>query len=495
MEEQEHIVREEAPIKKQLVSGVLYTSIAKYSGMVITIVVSAVLARLISPEDFGVVTIATVIISFFSIFSDLGIGPAIIQNKRLNDRDLSSIFTLTVWTGVIISLLFFGASWIIGRFYASRILVPVCQLLSLNLLFASFNIVPNGLILKNKRFRFVAYRMFVIQLICGIIAVSAAFCGAGVYALLINPILSSVIVFIVNYREYPQKLRLRMEKVSLMKVYSFSAYQLLFNVINYFSRNADKLLMGRYINMRELGYYDKSYRLMMLPLQNISFVITPVMHPIFSELQNDFGKLSDSYLKVVKFLSFIGFPLAVVLYFTAKELITLIFGSQWGPSIPVFEILSLSVGIQVILSTSGSIFQAANSTKNMFWCGVFSSIMNVGAICLGIFGFHSMEAVAWCIVASFFVNFVQCYYVMYYYSFKMSWIPFWKSFISPLKVTVLIAVALFLMSRYLPAMNDFVSLMMKGIVSLLILGGYLQVSGEVDVVGKVKEHIHGKTGR
>ena len=178
-----------------------------------------------------------------------------------------------------------------------------------------------------------------------------------------------------------------------------------------------------------------------------------------------------------------------------KELITLIFGSQWGPSIPVFEILSLSVGIQVILSTSGSIFQAANSTKNMFWCGVFSSIMNVGAICLGIFGFHSMEAVAWCIVASFFVNFVQCYYVMYYYSFKMSWIPFWKSFISPLKVTVLIAVALFLMSRYLPAMNDFVSLMMKGIVSLLILGGYLQVSGEVDVVGKVKEHIHGKTGR
>ena len=328
-------------VRKQLTSGVFYIAIAKYAGIVISLAVSGVLARLLSPSDFGIVAVATVIITFFSIFSDLGIAPAIIQYKKLTGEELNGIFSFTIWSGLAVSLLFFGSSWLIASYYDSPQLVRICQFLSVNLLFAAMNIVPNALLYKQKRFRFIAMRNLCVQGSVGTIAVIAALSGAGIYALLINPIVSSIVLFIVNLREHPLRVRWTAGLQPLRTIFAFSAYQFSFNVINYFTRNLDKLLIGKYMGMSPLGFYEKSYRLMMLPLQNITNIISPVMHPIFSDFQHDLRKLSESYLKVVRVLAWIGFPLAAVLYFTAPELILLIFGSQWEASVPVFRILAL----------------------------------------------------------------------------------------------------------------------------------------------------------
>src|SRR5699024_4389501 len=103
---------------------------------------------------------------------------------------------------------------------------------------------------------------------------------------------------------------------SIRKIFKFSAYQFIFNIINYFSRNLDKLLIGKYMGMSPLGYYEKSYRLMMLPLQNITHVITPVMHPIFSDYQHDLNHLAGAYEKIIRLLAFIGLPLSVFLWFS-----------------------------------------------------------------------------------------------------------------------------------------------------------------------------------
>ena len=142
------------------------------------------------------------------------------------------------------------------------------------------------------------------------------------------------------------------------------------------------------------------------------------MHPVFSNFQDDPLKLALSYEKVIRILAFIGFPLSVLLWFCAKEITLILFGDQWLPSVPVFQILSLSVGIQIILSTSGSIYQAANDTKSLFICGVFSALLNVSGILAGIFIFKSLEAVAWCICATFAINFIQCYVWMYKVTLK-----------------------------------------------------------------------------
>ena len=328
-------------LKQQLFSGVFYTALAKYSGIVISLVVAGVLARLLTPDDFGIVAIATVIIAFFSIFTDMGISPAIVQNKALTEKDLSDIFSFTLWMGAGLSVLFFAASWPIAAYYESPILRTLCQLLCVNLFFASATIVPNALFFKNKEFKFIALRSFAVQVASGTAAVIAALNGAGLYALIISPILSSILLFIISLKRYPQHPAMTLGWGALRKIFSYSAYQFLFNVINYFSRNLDKLLIGKYMGMSELGYYEKSYRLMMLPLQNITQVVTPVMHPIFSDYQNDLNRLASAYERILRLLAFIGIPLSVLLFFTAEEVTLIIFGQQWLPSVPVFRILTL----------------------------------------------------------------------------------------------------------------------------------------------------------
>lgn len=474
-------------IKQQLVSGVFYTALAKYSGVFISLFIAGVLARLIPSEDFGVMAVATVIIAFFGLFTDMGISPAIVQNKSLTKKELSDIFSFTLWTGAGISLAFFGASWVIADFYDSPVLRTLCQLLSVNLFFASVTIVPGALFYKNKEFKFIAIRGFLIQIIGGAAGVIAALHGAGLYALILSPILSAILMFVISYKRYPQKLRFTLGLTAVRKIFSYSAYQFLFNTINYFSRNLDKLIIGKQFNMSELGYYEKSYRLMMLPLQNITQVITPVMHPVLSDYQNDKERMASAYERIVRFLAFIGLPLAVLLFFTAEEVTLIIFGDQWMPSVPVFRILALSVGVQVILSSSGSIFQAAGDTRSLFVCGLFSAVLNVAGILLGVYYFGSLTAIAGCIVVTFTINFAQCYWLMYRVTFRRSLWLFVKQLISPLVVSALIAACLTPLSYVMEGMNIFLTATAKGIVSFIIFGGYIQLTHTYDIVGKLRK--------
>lgn len=473
--------------KKQLVSGVLYTAMAKYAGIVISLVVTGVLSRLLSPDDFGVVAIATVIIAFFGIFTDMGLSPAIVQHRELTEKDLSNIFSFTLWSGVSMSVLFFAASWPIANYYNNEILRPLCQWLSINLLFASVNIVPNALFYKHKEFKFIAIRSFAIQTTVGVIAVVAALCGVGLYALLINPILSGGLIFAISFRRYPQQIRYTLGLSTIRKIFGYSAYQFLFNIIVYFSRNLDKLLIGKFMGMAPLGYYEKSYRLMTLPLQNITQVITPVMHPVFSDFQNDRTRLASSYERIVRLLAFIGLPLSVWLFFCSTELMVIIFGTQWLPSVPVFRILSLSVGIQVILSSSGSIFQAAGDTRSLFICGLFSAVLNVSGILLGVFYWGTLEAVAWCISVTFTLNFVQCYHQMYRVTLKRSLNPLLNQLGSPLLLCALCVLILLPLSYGLARCNALVSIALKGIIFLIISAGYIQATHEYDIIENAKQ--------
>ena len=199
------------------------------------------------------------------------------------------------------------------------------------------------------------------------------------------------------------------------------------------------------------------------------------MHPIFSDFQNDLQRLGAAYERILRLLAFIGIPLSVFLFFTAEEVTLVIFGNQWLPSVPIFRILALSVGVQIILSSSGSIFQAAGDTRSLFICGVFSSALNVSGMLLGIFQFGTLEAVAWCIVSTFCINFIQCYWQMYRITFRRSAWPFIRQLISPFIISILIALALIPMQYALEGMNIFVTIIAKSIVSFIIFGIYIQM--------------------
>lgn len=472
-------------IKRELLSGVFYIAVAKYSGILIQLLVTAILARLLSPADFGVVAVATVFIAFFNILSDIGIGPAIIQNKELTQIDLEHIFSFTVYIGILLSAIFFLCAWSIANYYNNDILVPICQCLSLSIFFYCVNIVPLNLQYKYKRFKFTAFTTLAAQITAGAFAVVGAYKGMGVYALVMIPIVSSVILFCIYYKHERLHLFLRIEVKSLMKIMSFSIYQFLFNIINFFSRNLDKLLIGRFISMSSLGYYEKSYRLMLLPLQNITFVVTPVMQPIFSSLQGDLFDLGEKYKKVLCFLAYISFPLSALLFFIARELILIVFGSQWEAAIGPFQILALTVSMQVLTSTAGSIYQSANATKELFISGCWCAFFMVTSFCITIFCWGNIEAVAYGFLVAQIANTIQCFYLLFR-TLNYPIINILKVLVKPFLIGLILFAFLFVGKWLLSIENIFLALLLKSVFSLIITLVLIQLLSGYDLLNYIR---------
>ena len=465
-------------IKQEMISGIFWTAVQKYSGLVVQLIVTAILARLLSPEDFGVVAVATVLIAFFNLFTDMGIGPAIIQKQDLTQEDLNSIFSFTIWGGILLAVLFFLAAYPIGVFYKEDSLTFICQLLSVNLLFAAWNIVPNALINKNKRFKFIAERTLLLQVICGIISVVAAYQGLGLYALLISPILTSIGVFILNYRQYPLQFSWQIQTDALKKIFSYSSFQFLFNFINYFSRNLDKLIIGRLFSMNELGYYEKSYRLMMLPLQYVTNVITPVMHPILTSLQDDYKSLTEKYNKIIKLIATISFPLGVFLYFAADNIIYIVYGDRWEKAIPVFQILALSLPLQMILSTTGAIYQAAGKTNWLFYGGLSNTCWTVRGFIIAAVYFRTIESMAWAWDITLLINAVISYGILYRVVLKQSVKGMLKLYILPMQTALFLAILLFGLKCIELPNDPILQFLSKSFVSFIFCIGFIQITGQ-----------------
>lgn len=429
--------------KKDLISGTAYTAIAKYLGVIISIGITAVLSRLLTPDDFGTVAIATIIIGFINILTISGFSTAIIQDKTLSNSDLESIFSFSFYLSLITAILFFLISPIIASFYHDKNLKIICYFLSIYIFFSLLNLLPNALLFKNKKFKLIAYRTIAVQSILGLISIIGALSGMGIYALLINPIGSSVFLFIISYRIYPIKLHYSFNLEPIRRILPFSSFQMGYNVMNYLYRNLDKLLIGRFMGLNLLGYYEKSYRLMMMPLDNISQVINPVLHPLLSEFQDNPTFIFDKYKTVSRYFAYIGFILSSYCFFCSNEIILILFGSQWEESIPVFKIFSLSIGIQLLQSAIGSIFQATGNVKQLFYAGIWAFICMIIAIIFGIVS-HKLTILATYIVIAFYIIFFIYHYYLIVRVMASNMVAFIKELINPVSVSLIISSALYL---------------------------------------------------
>ena len=450
-----------ASVKKELTKGVFWIAVAKYSGIVIQLLISAILARKITPAAFGTVAIAMVVLHFLSILADIGIGPAVVQYKQLTKQHLNSLFTLTIYLGVALTVALYLLSGVIAEYYENVTLQHVCQWMALVIFFQSLNVVPNSLLRKDKRFRTIAIRTLLFQVLSGSVAVWGALNGWGIYALLVSPILTSVGLFFVNYYDYPLCFVCKLSNEAIKMVASFSFFQFAFSFCNYFSRNLDKLIIGKYFNMTQLGYYDKSYHLMMLPVQNIAYVIDPVLHPVLSTLQSDKHDLAIKNRKLAVLVSVLSFPIGLILYFCSGELITIVYGDQWDAAIPVFRILALSLPLQMILSTNVPLFQAAGKTNHLFFSGILNTSFTVTGFLVAIYLNDTIEAVAWSWDITLTINFINTYLILHVFTLKERYLPYLSALIPQIVNSILTFVVLSLASTLLTELPLIVSLVCK----------------------------------
>ncbi len=447
--------------------GVAYTALAKYSNLIVSIVLGMLLSRLLTPNEFGIVALVTVFVSFFTLLSDIGLGPAIIQSQTLDDEDIESIFAFSLVFGVLLSIVFFLLGPTISVFYGDKKLINVCRLLSITILFYSFQIVPNSLVQKKMNFKKIGIINVTVQIFTGGIAIFMAYRGFSYYSLVIKSILDGVLTFAAFYLINPVKFKFQIKINSIKKIAKFSFFQFLFNFVNYFSRNVDNLLIGKFISPTQLGFYDKSYRLMLLPIANLTHIITPVLLPIFASQNEDVNIIFNTYIKMIKVLSYIGFPLSVFLYFTSSEIIQILYGINWQQSIPVFKVIALSIGIQMVLSTSGSIFQVLNRTDLLFVSGLLSSITMITGVLYGVFIGKSLVDVGYGLNVAFFINFFQAFYLLIKIALKKSFLKFLKILIFPVLISLLLSICLYLFNYFIVT-NNIIALMTKALISIFV---------------------------
>lgn len=468
-------------IKRNIKRGLFWTAIDKYSGQIVGIGISMILARLLTPYDYGIVATATVFSSFISIFTSIGIGPAVIQRKDLSQDDLNGIFTFTILVGLVCGGIMFGSSWLVADIYDNEILVPVMQLLSITVFLGALNMVPSALMSKNLRFREMATRSLAFQIVFGIAGIISAFYGGGVYALICPPIASLLCTFLYNNHFYPVKISRTLSLTPIKKIFSFSSYLFLFELFNYFSRNLDKMLIGKYFSASALGYYEKSYRLMQLPLQNITAVVYPVLQPVLSSLQDDFKDMASKYTRIIAMISLIGFPICGYLYCCASEIILVMFGNQWILAIPPFKILALSVPFLLIANPTGPIFLACNASKSLFYTGIINTSVTVSGFLIAALTFNSIEAIAWGWTITLIINTVNTYYRLYIRVMGVSLWPLLKTIIHPFICTIIVVSILYSYAMIPYQIPLFFSLLIKCILAILVALTYYFCAGMLNI--------------
>lgn len=459
-------------VYKELQSGAIFIFISRYSNILIQIGVMSILARLISPEDFGVIAISMIFIMFFTQLSDAGLGTAIVQKKELTSLDINTFFLTSVFQGLFLSLIFIISIPYISMFYEVPFLEEILYALCICIFFFSITTVPDALNKKFKRFKQLGYISVISNITTGTIAILIAlYSDDKIYALIVKVILDSVIILVLNFLISRLSLKMEFSLKVLKEVFNYSLFQFFYNTAHYFSRNIDNLFIGKYLGAASLGFYDKAYRLMIMPVQNLSNVISPVLHPVLSSFQDDKKQVVSVYLNLVKFLSLIGFPLSIYLYYAAPEIILIVFGDNWESSVIPFKYLALSVGFQMIISSSRSIFQTSGNTKALFMSSMISIVLLTLFFVYGTYKSYNLNEFSVLVLISYICSFFVTFTILFHYVLKVRVLSFLKVQLNSVLISFSIAVCIYFL-RQITIENIFYSLMYKtisvGVVYLIV---------------------------
>jgi len=466
-----------------LKKAAVINAIGKYSTVIIQLIVTAILSRVLTAEDYGVVAVVTVFSTFFMTLSNMGFGTAIIQNKSLTKEDIDNIYSATVYISLALSLIFALLSFGIAWFYKDNLYIPVSMLLSISLFFNSMNMVPNGVLNRNKQFVTIAVRTVVVYVAAAVIAIILAKLGLRYYALVFQTIFSALFTFIWNFASVRPKFHAKVQMESIRKIANYSGYQFAFNFVNYFAANLDNLLTGKFFGAAELGYYNKAYNLTLYPINNLTGVISPVLHPILSDFQSDKNTMYAKYIKIVKLLALLGCYAEAACILAGREIIYIMFGSQWESSVICFQLLSICIIFRMINSSSGAIFQSLGNTKLLFQNGLLNTVISVIAILTGIFFFGDIKGLSICVGVAYVLHYLTASTMLIKDGFDDSLMKYYKDLSKEVIIFIVMmaACALGIFTDMLSIENIYISFIIKGVYLTVLFVVLLIVTKEYHI--------------
>jgi len=371
-------------LKESAVSGLKWTTASKIGQQTLQFSTLIILARLLLPEDFGLMASAMVVIGFVNVFRDLGLSAALIQKQNLSDELFSSVFWLSVAIGLIMMLALIIFSPYIADFYNANVLVPILQVLSLSFLFSSLSAVQQALLEKELKFKIISKIELFATFLAAVTGITMAILKFGIWSLVLQNLVFTFTVSSLFWIRLSKRPKFFFKWREIKSIYNFSANLAGFNILNYFVRNADYILIQKFLGEQQLGYYTLAYRLMLYPLKNITAVMTRVMFPLLSKIQNDNKRFRDIYLKLVNTISLLSFPLMLGLVAVSDNFVIVVFGAKWEPVTTLILILAPLGLLQSIYTPAGIIYQAKGRTDWWFRWGLLTGVLFVTAFWIGL---------------------------------------------------------------------------------------------------------------
>jgi len=439
-----------------------------------------VLARILTPADYGMMAMVVAITGFANIFIYLGLSTATIQKAEINHAQVSTLFWVNAGFGALVTLLVAAISPAVAWFYHEPALVGIMLTLSLNFLISSLAVQHNALLTRQMQF-FTIAKIQVLAMLAGIVAaIIAALQGMGYWALVINSLVSTTFQAggaWLALRWVPGMPRRNTGVLSLLK---FGGDVVGYNVINYFSRNLDNILIGRYVGSASLGLYSKAYQLLMMPITNLRDPLNAVAMPALSRLQHEPAEFRKYHLELLSFLGFISMPLVAFLFVGSDRLISLVLGPQWMGASELFRILAFAAFMQTVGSTRGVVLLSTGNSRKYLVLGavraVFLCISFVAGLAWGVRGVAA---------AYVFANYLLLYPSIWY-AFKNSPVQvsdFFRGIAKPLAASLTMAACGHFLMRYLTPLGDIaaLALCLLGSVCVYIVM-FIVVSGGTGVL-------------
>jgi len=330
------------PFKHRAISGIAWSGIERFSVQGIQFIVQIILARLLTPDDYGVVAMLVVFLAIFQIFIDSGFSSALVQKHDRSEVDYSTVFYFNIGISVVLFLMFFFFAPLIAMFYETPVLTSVARVVAFNLIINAFAVVPRAKFTVLMDFKTQAKASLVAVIISGGIGIWMAYAGYGVWALVFQSLLNNGVntsLLWVLSKWWPLR---TFSMVSFKRLFSFGSKLLLSSLLDTIYGNLYILVIGRMFTAQELGLYSKANNFAQLPPTNFTAIVNRVVFPVMCEMQHDNERIKTVFNKYLRISTFIIFPLMIGLAVLAEPFIRLVLTERWLEVVLFLQILCFS---------------------------------------------------------------------------------------------------------------------------------------------------------
>lgn len=371
-------------LRRTVLSGLGWQTGGALASQGIALGVGVLLARALSPAEFGLVAMVGVVSGFLGVYTQLGLGAAVVQMREAGEAHLSSAFWVNVAAGLAFSVALLAAAPLLAWFYGEPALTALASVLALEFAVSSLAVVQLALLRREMRFARLSLVDAGASLASGLLAVGLALSGWGVWSLVARSLAATVLrtAALWGLSDWRPRPIFRVE--ALRELMGFARPLLGTETLNYWTRNLDGLLLGRFAGAEALGLYNRAYRLLLVPLQSGTRVVGSVLFPALSRIRDERSRVRSIFVRSARGVALASFPVHLGLLATADLAIPSVFGPQWTPMVPIARIFAVTGLVQSLASLNRSLYLSQGRTDLLLRYGLLLRLNLILGIVVGL---------------------------------------------------------------------------------------------------------------